>query len=1011
VQILLLGPIELTTPDGTSVPLGGPKPKALLMALLQQPRQVVSAERIIDLVWDESPPLSAAASVHTYVSTLRRGIAKAGGGNTALLTRPPGYLLDVPATSTDLGVFTDLVGQARRAERDKDLLHAAELYDAALRLWRGPALGGVDAGFAGLWAASLAEERLDAEEGVARTKLALGRAGDVIPSLIRLVDAYPLREESRALLMRALHVSGRQAEALEIYREGRAHLLDELGIEPGEGLRKLHATILAGPAPAPARPPVQAPAPRPDDYVAPSILPPDIGDFTGREPDLEAILGLASEPMTVVVSGIGGVGKSALAVHAAHLLRSRFPDGQLFADLRGTGRDLEAHEVLGRFLQALGVPAAAVPPRTDEREELYRSRVAGRRLIMVLDNAHNERQVRPLLPGGPGSLVVITSRSRLTGLAGTRSIELGYLAPDSAIALLSKMIGADRVATQRQQAERIARLCGGLPLAIRAAGAKLLARPHWPLKSLVARLSDEHRRLDELTVGDLAIRSSLRLNHAELDERQRRAFHLLCLLDLPDFGWWLAGPLVDVPPQDAEDIVEHLVDLRLVDVTGVDSIGRVRYRLHDLVQLFGAEQQESGVDAAAAVSRTLTTAMVLIEQSTRDLPHVTVPLCPVRVPDVPVDPLLIDDVEYDPAEWLRSEAAAVVRLVERASELHVDHSTIVSMAALLTKPFATRNEFDKWRRVLDVALSAAKAGADQAAEAAMLAGLGQVHAEQDDFPAALTYFRQASTVAAAISDRGTLAVTLIGSGNVQRELASSDAAVTDLIAAASLGAEIGNLDVVAAANYGLGAISRDHGDIPVATTQFQRCAETYRAAGDLRGAALALRGLSLCHRAVDEYPAAADLALQAAEMLTDTGDELGAAYARQSWAKASLRMGHHQAAAEAAETCLDMCTRRQDRFGVALMTRTVGEILLATGNLAAARESLDAALLMWTTLELPLWQARTLRDLAAANVTDDPATAEAQWAQAQRLCAAAHTRESTELAGLTPTAWLAKISL
>jgi DNA-binding SARP family transcriptional activator/tetratricopeptide (TPR) repeat protein len=1014
VRILVLGPVELVTADGVRVPLGGPKPKALLAALVRQRARVVSLTQIVDLIWDSSPPSTANASVHTYVSALRRGLVAAGGSDATLTTRAPGYLLNVPAADTDLGAFATLVDRARRAERERAFADAVAGYDAALKLWRGSALGGVDAGFARSWAAALLEERLGVEEGRARAVIELGRPGDALTGLTRLVAAYPLREEGRALLMRALHLTGRQAEALEVYRAGRTHLLDELGIEPGERLRALHAEVLAGPAPRPA-PARTAPG---DRRGAPRNLPPDIGDFTGRDEDLAALLRMGAEPdkRTVVVSGFGGAGKSALAVHAAHLMSARFPDGQLFADLRGAGRELDAHEVLGRFLQAMGTPAAAVPVSTDERVERYRSCVAGRRMIIVLDNARGEHQVRPLLPGDPGSLVVITSRSRLTGLESPESIELGFLSQDSATAMLGKIIGTDRASAQPADAERIARLCGGVPLAVRAAGAKLLARPHWPLKSLVVRLSDERRRLDELTVGDLAIRSSLGLNYAELDERQRRAFHLLCLLDLPDFGWWPVVPLLGDAvrdAQDAEDIVEHLVDLRLVDVAGVDPIGRVRYRLHDLVQLFGAEQAaaEAPGEVTAAVSRTLETWMSLVTAATRGLPRITVPPRRAAAAAGDVDPVLVEDVEDDPAGWLMAEAAAVVRVVERAHALGVGHGTTIALASLLAAPFAAGNEFDAWQRTHEVAVSAARANADRGAEAVVLAGLGQLHAEKDDFPAALDHFRRSRDLAAEIGDDDTVALALVGMGGAHRDLAEFDAALRDLSAAAELGERTGNRDVVAAANYGLGAISREHGHIAEATERLTRCAELYREAGDRRGMALALRGLSLCERAVAGHAAAADLAAEAAAILTDVGDELGAAYARQSWAKASLRLGHDPAAVEAAVSdCLEVCTRRGDRFGIALMTRTLGEVALATGDLASARTSLAAALLLWTELDLPLWQARTLRDLAAATVTGDEEAALAHWDRARELCAGTQARDAAELAALTPAAWLRAVS-
>jgi tetratricopeptide (TPR) repeat protein len=901
VRILVLGPVGLTTADGTSVPLGGPEPTALLVALLRQAGQPAQAAQLM--------PATSADEVARHLSTLRRAIFAAGGG-CALVSDESGHRLDIPRTASDLGLFRQRMHQA---EQTGNRERACELYRAALSLWRGPALDGVDPE----WAQELERERTAAEDGLAGVRQAV------------------------------------------------------------------HSQIMAH-VPAPA-----------------GNLPPDVGGFTGRDQDLAAILQLGEQagPRTVVISGFGGIGKSALAVHAAHVMSGEFPDGQLFADLRGTD---PSHEVLGKFLHAMGVPVAAVPPSTQERAELYRARVAGRRLIIVLDNARNEEQVRPLLPAGSGSLVLITSRSRLAGLPATVAVELTFLPLDSGVELLGRILGPERVEAQRDDARRIVELCGGLPLAVRAAGAKLLARPQWPLRSLVVRLADERRRLDELTVGDLAIRSSLGLNYAELAEPQRRAFHLLCLLDLPDFGWWPLVPMLQVTPRVAEDIVQQLVDLRLLEVAGVDAIGRDRYRIHNLIQLFGAEQHESGVGVAAAVTRALAAWTVLIGECGRDLPLVTVPLLPPPAPAIEVDPLLTDDAMHDPAEWLKSETAAVIGTIERAHELRADHGVIVGLAAMLAVPFAARNEFGEWQRVLRAGLAAARDSEDASAQAVMLAGLGQAHSEMDAFAEAIAAFREASTLA---TDDRTRSIAALGMGNVHRELAAYDSAVTQLTTAACSTDPV----VVAAADYGLASINRDHGDIAAATRLFQRCAETYREAGDLRGAALALRGLSLCHRAVEEYALATDQAGQAASMLEKIGDELATAYARQSWAKASLRLGQDVDAVETLGACLHTCTRLHDRFGVALMTRTLGEAYLATGDLVSARETLRAAVRLWTELALPLWQARTLRDLAAATVTDDPTTAAGHWARARELTAASSARESGELAGSSPASWLAKV--
>lgn len=1000
MRVLVLGPVEVRV-GGAEVNLGGPKPKALLSALLLQARRVVSVDRLVDVIWDESPPQSAVALVHTYVSTLRRA-----GLDGAVATRAPGYVLDIEPDDSDLESFERHLDAARRAERADDHETAERHYDLALGLWRGPPFGGVDAAFARVRADGLTEERLGAEEGIARCRLAQGRAGELTQPLRALVAAHPLREEARGLLMRVLYETGRQADALAVYREGRERLLDELGIEPGERLRELHGAILNG---TPTRSTQATPPATPP--VAPRNLPPDIGDFTGREDALATVLRLATADAstrtntpTLVISGFGGAGKSALAVHAAYRLREQYPNGQLFADLRGFDREVSAFDVLGRFLGALGVDAADLPSTVADRVELFRRTVTGRRLVIVLDNVRGEHQLRPLLPGDTNCLVIITSRSRLTGLAGAVPVELGFFSTDTAVEMLTKIIGTDRVASQRAAAEQIVNLCGGVPLAIRAAGAKLLARPHWPLKSLAARLSDERRRLDELAVGDLAIRSSLRLNYVELTDQAQRAFHLLSVLDLPDFGWWVAAPLLDVGLEEAEDIVEQLVDLRLVDVAGVDAIGRVRYRFHDLVRLFGAEQAaaaESAETVAAAVWRVLATWMVLVEAGSRRMPRTTLGMRPGSRVTIDVDEQLVEEVEDDPIGWFKSETAAVVRAVECAGELGIDSMTTLLITALLSSSFAVRNEFDGWQRTHEVALDTARATGNRHAEAMVLAGLGQLHYEKDDFTTALEHFTHAEAHAVAVGDDTIRAVALVGIGTVRRDLAEFTEARRDLEAAAKWGERIGDVSVVAAAYYGLGVISRDHGGIDDAARRFHRCVELYRETDDSRGEALALRGLSLCHRARDEHAEAAELSEQAVKLLVTAGDELGATYARQSWAKARLRLGRTEGMADLLTECLDTCTRHGDRFGAALMTRTLGELHLATGDQARAESTLRAALTNWTTLKLPLWQARTLRDLAAA----DPAHADEHWRRATELFATVGGREAGELAGHTPATW------
>ena len=997
-----LGPIELCA-DGVGITPGGPKPKALLAALAVHVNQVVSIDRLVDLIWDEHPPSSASALVHQYVSQVRRGFASAGA-KTALRTRAPGYLLQLDPTQLDLDVFAQLMRTAADAEQAGDPTRAADAYREALGLWRGPAFGGVDTRFARDRAAALDAERLTAEEGLARCLLGLGLVTEATTRLTALTGSHPLREESRGLLMRALHAAGRPADAMTTYLEGRERLVDELGVEPSAALQHLYAQILDGSL-AEAQQPAAAVTVRQARPV-PNQLPPDLADFTGRTEQVDLVVTLARSGRptpTVVMSGAGGAGKSTLAAHCAHLLAADYPDGQLFADLQATTEDTD---VLGRFLRALGVAGVDLPDGADERAELFRMAVADRRMVIVLDNARGERQVRRLLPGSGACIVLITSRSRLTGLAGAEPLELDYLTPEQSVEMLGRIIGPARAASDPAAAARIAELCGGVPLAVRVAGAKLLARSHWPLRTLATRLSNERRRLDELVVGDLAIRSSLELNYTELTELPRRAFHLLALLGLPDFGAWVAAPLLDVPVDDGEDVVEQLVELRLVEVAGIDTLGRVRYRCHDLVRLFGAEQaqrHEAREGVSAAVARTLAVWTALVETGSARLPRVTLGLRTAPGTTVDIDPRLAEEAAAAPTEWLAAETAALVRIIERAHELGIDELSTTLITSLLSSPFAARNEFDGWQRTHEVALAAARRAGNRRAEAALLAGLGQLHYEKDDFPAAYDHFQQALELARVVGDEPVEAVALVGVGTVHRDRAEWELSATHLTAAAALVERTGDRSVLAAADYGLGAIRRDHGDIDAATKLLTECVALYRAVGDTRGEALALRGLSLCQRAAGQYEAAADRSREAHRILTDAGDVLGATYAAQSLAKASLRARRFDGLRASLEQCRAVCVRHQDRFGIALVTRTLGEYALATGDLPAATTHLRTALTLWTELDLPLWQARTMRDLAAATAD------EAMWASAVSLFGTLDAREAGELAGLTPSRWLANL--
>ncbi|MEU4425530.1 BTAD domain-containing putative transcriptional regulator [Actinoplanes sp. NPDC024001] len=531
LEFRLLGPVEVRS-GGEVLPLGGTKIRTLLAALLLPAGRVVATDRLIDVIWDDDPPPTARALVQTYVSALRRVLPA-----EMIETRPPGYLARIDPDSLDRNRFDALVARGRAAAREGRHAEASELLRAAAALWRGPALSGVRSAALTAEAARLDQQRLTVTEERISADLALGHADELCAELSVLVGQHPTREPLRAQLMTALHRAGRAADALAVYRQGREILVEELGIEPGPELSRLHEAILRGtpgpPAPVTARP-------------VPAQLPPDAADFTGRDEQAAQLIRLLEHSSVGVIAGPGGIGKSALAVHVAHRVAAAYPDGVLHVDLRGmSASPASPAEVLGRFLRAFDVDPSAIESSLDERMNQYRSLLADRRVLVVLDDAANEQQVRPLLPGSPRCGVLITSRNRLPGLAGARLLELDMLSEQEATTLLARVVGDDRVAAAPDAAAAIVTSCGRLPLAVRIAGARLATRRHWSAELLARRLGDERRRLDELWAGDQQVRATIEMSLRGLDPRARTVLRRLGQLGPADFPCWVVAALLD----------------------------------------------------------------------------------------------------------------------------------------------------------------------------------------------------------------------------------------------------------------------------------------------------------------------------------------------------------------------------------------------------------------------------------------------------------------------------------
>ncbi|WP_086837945.1 AfsR/SARP family transcriptional regulator [Amycolatopsis kentuckyensis] len=635
----VLGPLAVESPPGRWAVLRGARQRTLLAVLLLNAGRHVPVDVLVEALWPDGPPKSATSNLHTYLSRLRERIE-----GLRVEHGPPGYRLDVEPEELDLLVFRAAVAEGRRAA---DPVAAAGHYRRALALWRGPVLAGLHVPRLDADVARLESERLAVFEDCVDAELTAGRHGELTGELQAMITEHPLRERLAAQLMIALHRAGQQGSALEVYRRLRTTLIEELGVEPGAEARRVHAAVLRGEDPVPRLPPAVWPV---------CQLPPDIGDFTGREAELAELTGVLGAGVGVpvaVLSGEPGAGKSTLAVRAAHRLRARFPDGQLYVPL--AGRDIR--EVLADLLRALGVPGPAVPDDVRARAAVFRGRLTDRRVLVVLDDAVDPEHVRTLLPGTPGCAVLVTSRRRLSGLAGAHRLPLGPLSGADAAELLHRLAGA-RVARERADAERIITACARLPLALRIAGSRLAIRPHLRLGELAGRLEDEVRRLDELTVSDLAVRSSIALSYEALRPPARRAFRLLGRCRLADLPAWAVTTLVDNP----DEAVEELVEASLLEARGADATGEGRYRMHDLVRLYAAEL---GDPAPSEGLRTVLAAtLALADEAAARLPR-TVPM-PPPAPEPPAQPLpreLVERLLARPDDWFAAERANLVLLI------------------------------------------------------------------------------------------------------------------------------------------------------------------------------------------------------------------------------------------------------------------------------------------------------------------------------------------------------------
>lgn len=704
VQFNALGPLEVRVND-RAISLGGPKQIALLAWLLLRANRPIRSDSLRDELWPAGPPPSAAANLRTYATKLRRALT-VETGQSRLLPGHRGYLLRTFPGEVDMVRFDEFADKGRSAMLQGDPESAARHLCSALGLWRGAAFDGLllhgDLQFE---ASRLEEGRLDAVERLGEAWLAIGRHAEVVHLLEVEVARHPLREGMWANLMVALHRGGRSVEATECFDTASAMFRNELGLDLGSNLRTRRDAILA-------RDPWLEDSRLPRAF-AHSIrwplcqLPAETGEFTGRATTIQQTTALLAEspedqgghvPL-VVLTGLPGVGKSALAIRIAHQLRGQFPDGQLYVQLFGTSPCAQLPTTpLAELLRTLEVPERVIPQRAVDCAAMIRSILSGRRVLMVLDDAKDIAQVETLLPGIRGCAVIATSRSRLAGVAGSGLIEVEPFTADESRTLFGRLVDDNRLKSDEAAAERILAGCGDVPLALRIAGAKLASRPLLPLRAMADKLTDERLRLTELALGDLDVRGSMMSSYQQLNGETAAAACAIGMLSARDFSSWLPAAALDVG--SADGYLETLVNASLLQVVGTDTFGQVRYRMHELVRLFMTER--AAEPEADVVARALEAWLTLAEFAASRIAGDPSANEPPRPTIWKPSAVLSRYVAANADIWLEAERVNLVAAIEQGASQGLRRVT-ADLAAIMQVICRARGWRDTWDQITTIA--------------------------------------------------------------------------------------------------------------------------------------------------------------------------------------------------------------------------------------------------------------------------------------------------------------------
>jgi DNA-binding SARP family transcriptional activator len=903
LRVRVLGPVRALR-DGQEVRLGPPRQRAVLAVLALRAGQVVSRSDLVDAVWGEQPPASAENGIHTYVKGLRRALEparEARAPGVLLASSRPGYVLTLQPGCLDTDEFDRHRERAARCHAAGDLTGERAALEAALDLWDGAALLGVPGPFAEAQRTRLAELRLTALEDRLEVLLAQGLHDGAVAELAGLTQEHPLRERLRGLHMVALCRAGRQAEAISAYHETRTLLADELGVDPGQQLQQLYQRILvADPVVAD---PVAAPRPA---VTVPRQLPPDVTHFTGRSAEMAQLRALAERgatPVVVVgaVDGPAGVGKTAVVVHFGHSVAELFPDGQLYVDLRGFDPalpPLDPAQALGRFLRALGVDPAKVPRPLDELTALYRTQLADRRMLVVLDNARDADQVRPLLPGSPTCLTLVTSRNRLSGLValdGARRLVVDELPPAEAQVLLCEVIGTERAASRPADVAELARLCGYLPLALRIAAANLADRPGRPVADLVAELAEGHR-LASLEIPDdrqAAVRAAFDLSYRALEPEPRRLFRRLGLIPGPSFASGAAAALCLIEPHQAANLLRQLAAAHMIEI---DAPGR--YRMHDLLRIYAAARCEldDGTDRRGVLlGRLLDHFLYTAAAADRCLRPQRPPI-PIGGPPDGVAVERFADREQA-LRWCDDERANLVAAVQLAAAEDFDRHAW-ALPCLLRNHFDLRKHWDDWVETHLLALDAARRLGDLVAESEVLIGLGVAHYDLQRFDSAITCYQRALVLCQRTGRRREEGNVLNNLANVHERLDRYADAMAFHEQALVIRRELGDSHGEGVSLTNLANIYQLCGRYDEAVAMYLGALEIRRQNEDKWGEAITLHGLCETYRQLGDPDRAIERGTAGLTIFREIGHQWGQASTLHNLGKALDANHRPQAARE-----------------------------------------------------------------------------------------------------------------